>query len=142
MAQKLEQTGFDESLALKTALQSKELYPRYESGQAVYDGVENDQHLLHDERADGWFRSVNINQNQVRFDFIDSRNDSALVRIWTEIELYNLIGIFSGVSFSNATFSNPNWTHVITFNGQNFQGVDPIRANAMAIAFTNVLNSF
>jgi hypothetical protein len=139
MAQKKQQSSYVVSLALKTAMQAKGIYPQLQTDMSVYDGAENDQHLCHGQWQDGSFRTLNIRQNNLYFDFIDP-NDAGLVRVWTEREVYEQIGSYSGVSFSDATFAQNIWTHKITRNGVDYTGTDAERVNAMCKAFTALLN--
>lgn len=140
MAQKRPQSSYTVSVNMKAAMVGKGIYPQLSTDMSVYDGAANDQHLLHGQWQDGSFRTLNILQNSFGFDFIEP-NDPSIVRVWTEREIYEQIGNYPGVSFSDSVFTNNTYTHTITYNGQNYIGEDPIKVNAMCKAFTDVLNS-
>ena len=138
MAQKQAQTTYTTALNLRNALQAKGLYPQLQPDMAVYDGAQNDQHLLHGQFDDGSFRTINIQQNSIGFDFIVP-TDSAIVRIWVERELQVLIGSLPGVGGSSGVFANNSWTWTIKFNSQNIAGSDSNKPDAIAKALINVL---
>lgn len=140
MAQKRQQSTYTVSLTLKTAMQAQSVYPEIGADMAVFDGSENDQHLLHGQWQDGAFRTVNVTPSGTTFDFVNP-SDSALVRIWTEREIYEQIGFFPGVSFSQGVQQGQTWTHTIRHSGIDYTGQSNNKVDAMCIAFTNLLNA-
>lgn len=139
MAQKQAQTTYATALNLRNALLAKNGYPQLAPDMTVYDGGQNDQHLLHGQFDDGSFRTINIQQNTIWFDFIVP-TDSSIVRIWVERELQVLIGNLPGVGGSSGVFANNSWTWTIKFNGKNITGSDANKPDAIAKAIINVLN--
>lgn len=140
MAQKREQSSYTVASAIKSAMQVKNIYPVYQPDHAVYDGGQNDSHLLHGQMDDGWFRTINVSVSGTTFDFINP-TDGALVRIWTEREISVSIGSFPGVSYSDGTKTGNTWSHTIRYNGTDYTATDAVRVNAICKAFTNLLNS-
>ena len=141
MAQKRTVSSFSVSNSLKTALVNKGLYPQYGVENMVYDGAENDVHLLHGQFDDGWFRTLNIRPSGVSPEFIDPGDDS-LVRAWTVRELYSYIfQIVSGVNNITSSVSGNTWTYTIIQNGVSYVGTDSVEANAACKALINLVNT-
>lgn len=140
MATKQERTSYATSNNLKTAFIAKSAHPPLDQGQAVYDGAGNDQHLLVQAMPDGSFRTINVTNAGTSFDFVDA-TDTALVRFYNERELGVLIAGIPGVTNSSGSFSDPTWTWVISFNGQNYSGSDTSKPDAIAKALIKVVNA-
>jgi hypothetical protein len=141
MAQKRNVSNFTNSNALKTALTAKALYPRLEVENMVYDGAQNDVHLLHGQFDDGWFRTLNIRPSGVTPEFIDP-NDDALVRAWTVREVYSYIfQILNNINNITSTLSGNTWTYTIIRNNINYVGTDSNEANAACKALTACVNA-
>lgn len=138
MATKRDRTAFVVSNNLKTAMNNAGWQTEVAAGQSYYDGAANDRHLVHDQFDDGSFRTTNIIGAAVDFDFIVP-GDAALAHIWTERELQVFIGQIPGVGGSSGTLNVDTWTWVIKFNGQNFNGVDTSKPDAIAKALIKVL---
>jgi hypothetical protein len=140
MAQKNEKTSFNVSNNLKVALQAKGIYPPTETGQTFYEGAANDIHLLSEPQANGTFRTTNVTAGVVSFDFVRG-DDPLLTRFWMEPELTDIIAGTPGVENSSGVFANTTWTWTIVFNGQNYNGTDASKPDAIiAKAFIKVVN--
>ena len=139
MAQKNEKTSFNVSNNLKVALQAKGIYPPTETGQTFYEGAANDIHLLSEPQANGTFRTTNVTAWVVSFDFVRG-DDPLLTRFWMEPELTDIIAGTPGVENSSGVFANTTWTWTIVFNGQNYNGTDASKPDAIAKAFIKVVN--
>lgn len=82
MAAKRGLANYNNCNALKSAMQTKGISPQYRPDDVCYEGSASDIHLLHGQADDGDFRSFNIINGSLSFDWV-SPNDPALVRAWT-----------------------------------------------------------
>jgi hypothetical protein len=141
MAQKRNTASYSNCLALKSALQTRGLYPAMLADATYYDTTQNDIHLAHGQWEDGSYRSVNLRNNSVFFDFIDP-NDDALVRAWTVREVYAYIfQILTGINDVTSVPSGNTWTYTIIRNNINYVGTDANEANAACKALTACVNA-
>lgn len=140
MATKLERTAYVVSNNLKTALAAKNAYPALVVGNAVYDGVGSDQHLIVAENQNGTFRTINVVGSTTSFDFINPA-DAQLVRFWNVEELAVMIAQVPGVSSSDGVLNIDTWTWTINYNGQNYTGTDTSKPDAIAKALIKVINA-
>ena len=139
MPQKRQQTTYDVAVNLKAALQAKGIY-NFSEGSAVYANARGEQHLAIFNMGDSSFRSITKSNNSVWFDFIDN-SDIDLVRMWVYREVYIIASNYPEVSYNDFTKSGNNYTHKITYNGVDYTHTSTNVADAIAVAFTNMLNS-
>lgn len=141
MATKKEFVNFANSTDLKTAMQSKGLYPEMASDQDYYDGAANDIHLTHGQFDDGSFKTLNITNSGVGSDLVEP-NDPALVRRFTkrELDVY-IVNYISNVSQSDYIFNGTNYVYTILRNGVTYTGTAPTIPNAMAKCLINVIKA-
>lgn len=141
MAIKRDQTNWAQSQNLRDALKAKGLY-RIDEGSAVYAENGSEQHLCHMLMDDGWLRTcaTNPQAKAVWYDFIDP-NAADIARIWVYREIYSLVATYPGVTFSDYTFDGTNYKHTIIANGDTYTGSAPKLSNAIAKAFTDLLNA-
>ena len=141
MAQKRNVSDFGNSNALKTALQAKGLYPVYNVENMLYDGAQNDVHLLHGQFDDGWFRTLNIRPSGITPEFVDP-NDNALVRAWTVRELYSYVfQILNDINNITSILNGNTWTYTIIRAGVSYVGTDSNEANAACKALAAAVNA-
>lgn len=141
MATKKEITNYANSSQLKTAMMAKNMVKPLDVNMAVFDGNNNDLHLLVSDMSDGTFRTVNNTSGVVSFDFVD-KTDPTLVRCFTIRELEACIGEIPGVSSSTWTKNADVYTYTIIYNGNTYTGVHTGNLpNACAKAFKSMIDA-
>lgn len=140
MAAKRSTANYNNCNALKTAMLAKGLYPALKSDDVCYDGGINDTHLLHGQAEDGWFRTLNIINGALSFDFIDP-SDANIVRAWSVREVYVLASQIEGVTSQSSTLNGSTWTYSIVRNGTTYSKTGNSEANAAVQAFTGLVNA-
>lgn len=86
MAIRKEQSSYNVSLQLKTALASKGILGEVSVTEVYYSGGATERHYIDSDMSDGTFRTIVKNGTAIDFDFVDS-TDTALVRLWIKREL-------------------------------------------------------
>jgi hypothetical protein len=140
MAIRKEQATYTNCLNLKTALSTKGLLKIPDVNETYYSGGNTERHLLIADMSDGTFRTVVKTGSGMDFDFVD-RDDAELVRMWTLLEISNLIGNFPGVQGHEHTKPGANYVCKIRYNGVDYVGADANLPNACCKAFINILNT-
>ena len=74
------------------------------------------------------------------FSDIVATDEASYVRMWVEEELAVAIARIPGVESSETTFSDPNYTHTIVYNGVNKTGTDTKKVDAIAKALRKLID--
>ncbi len=139
MAIRKEQTSYTVANSLKTAMVAKSILPQMQVLEAYYMSA-TEGHFLDAEIDGAVFRTIVKDGTTINIDFLD-KGEPLAVRMWTFRELERYIGSFNLVTASTWTKPASNYIHVITRNGQNYQGTDTNQANATAKALTAMINA-
>lgn len=125
---------------LKSAMQSKGMYPSYRTDYVCYEGSINDVHLLHGQADDGSFRTFNIINSNLSFDWV-APSDPALVRAWTVKEVERELNKLPGFETYTSVLNGGSYTFTIVHNGTNYARSAQNEANAAVQAFTDLVNA-
>jgi hypothetical protein len=136
-------TSFNVSGNLKTAMVSAgyqaETMP--EPGRQFYNGSAQNRTLCLEQPPNiPGFRTVEINNNAVEFDFVDF-SDAVIIRTFSIRELEVFIGQLPGVQGSTSSLDGSTWTHIISINGTTYTATDTKQVDAMAKALRDLLNA-
>lgn len=123
MALKKDQSSYNVSTQLKTALLAKNIDQSIQVDWAVYEGSATTKHLAISRQDDGSYRCLCIENNIPNFDFVDE-NDPLLTRMYTRKELNAVIGGWAGISFSSGSFNGSTYTWNIIHNDVSQIGTD------------------
>lgn len=139
MAAKRGLSSFANSSALKTAMVAKGIYPPVKVDDVLYESA-NDIHLVHGQGEDGWFRTTNLINNALSFDWVDP-TETNLVRAWSVREMYIEISRINGVQSQGGTLNGSTWTYTIVRNGTTYSRTASQEQNACCLAFTDLVNA-
>ena len=129
-------TTYAVSEDLKAALVAANLLPLPAVGNVFYEGSADTVHLLSFEISNE-FRTSTIESGVIRFDCVDP---SDMVQAYCDMDLYVPIASV-GPSFTDGVFSDGQWTWTIVKDTVEYVGTDVNKANAMAKAFIQVLET-
>lgn len=126
--------------SLKTAMLAKGIYPTHRSDDVCYEGSVNDIHLLHGQADDGSFRTVNVINGNLSFDWVEP-NDPALVRAWTVKEVERELSKLPAYQTHTSVLNGSTYTFTIIHNGLSYARSAQNEANAAVLAFTDLVNA-
>lgn len=143
MPLKQERTSYSASNNLKTALSAKGFSVIPQIGECHYDGSAAEFHLILADFPNGTFRTNRYFASSLSDPDIVSASDTALVRMYVEEELQQLIASIPGVSSSSGSQGGLPliWTWTITRNGTEYTRTDTKKADAICKAITAVVNA-
>lgn len=140
MAIRKEQSSYNVSLQLKTALASKGILGEVSVTEVYYSGGATERHYIDSDMSEGTFRTIVKNGTAIDFDFVDS-TDTALVRLWIKRELDVFTSGVEGISSIVHTQNGNNFITTIIYNGATHTGTDTKSIDAYVKAVTSMINS-
>lgn len=141
MAIRKEQSSYNDSLTLKTAMVSKGLLDPMEVGHVYYSGSSAEKHLLMADNGDNTFRTiVRLSGGNVDFDHMD-KDDPLAVRMFVKRELDVYIYSIDGVEDAFYTLNGSIYTHTIVYNGVTYVATDSKLVDAVAKSLTSMINA-